>query len=85
MNEQTPVANDLETVTPLLVLSVFDWIALAVLIIGGLNWWLVGALNLDLVGALFGTGTVLTRVVYMIVGVAAVWCIVLCFRLAGKR
>ena len=31
------------------------------------------------------SGTDLTRIVYMIVGVAAVWCIVLCFRLAGKR
>jgi uncharacterized membrane protein YuzA (DUF378 family) len=85
MNEEIPVANDLETVTPLLVLSVFDWIALAILIIGGLNWGMVGALNLDLVGAVLGTGTVATRIAYMIVGVAALWCLLLCFRLAGKR
>ncbi|NGM87998.1 DUF378 domain-containing protein [Parapusillimonas sp. SGNA-6] len=69
----------------MLVLSVFDWIALAVLIVGGLNWGLVGALNLDAIGALLGTGTLPTRIVYMIVGVAALWCILLCVRLAGKR
>jgi uncharacterized membrane protein YuzA (DUF378 family) len=85
MNEEIPVANDLETVTPLLVLSVFDWIALAILIIGGLNWGMVGALNLDLVGAVLGTGTVATRIAYMVVGVAALWCLLLCFRMAGKR
>jgi uncharacterized membrane protein YuzA (DUF378 family) len=64
---------------------VFDWIALAILIIGGLNWGIVGALNLDLVGAVLGTGTVATRIAYMVVGVAALWCLLLCFRLAGKR
>ncbi len=42
------------------------------LIIGGLNWLLVGAADMDLVAMLFGAGTTLTRVVYIIVGVAAI-------------
>lgn len=42
------------------------------LIIGGLNWLLVGAADMDLVATLFGAGTTLTRVVYIVVGVAAI-------------
>ena len=42
------------------------------LIIGGLNWLLVGALDMDLVAQLFGAGSTLARVVYIIVGVAAI-------------
>lgn len=52
-------------------------IALALVIIGGLNWLLVGLFEFDLVAAIFG-GTVgeksgLSRVVYILVGVAALW------------
>lgn len=42
------------------------------LIIGGLNWLLVGAADMDLVATLFGAGTMLTKVVYIIVGIAAI-------------
>lgn len=42
------------------------------LIIGGLNWLLVGAMDMDLVANLFGAGSTLARVVYIIVGVAAI-------------
>lgn len=42
------------------------------LIIGGLNWGLVGLLNFDLVAAIFGSGTMLSRLIYILVGLSAV-------------
>lgn len=58
-----------------------DKIALALMIIGGLNWGLVGIFSFDLVAWLFGgAGAILSRVVYILVALAAVWCITLLFR-----
>ena len=53
--------------------NALDWISLILLIVGGLNWGLVGALDIDLVAALFGSGSMASRVVYILVGLAAVW------------
>jgi uncharacterized membrane protein YuzA (DUF378 family) len=50
-----------------------DIAAVALLIVGGLNWGLVGAANFDLVAALFGPMSALSRVVYILVGLAAVY------------
>ena len=47
-------------------------VCLALLIVGGLNWGLIGILNFDLVAFIFGGGSLLSRIVYTIVGVAAV-------------
>lgn len=43
------------------------------LIVGGLNWGLVGLLNLNLVTTLLGEGSTLTMVVYALVGLSAVY------------
>ena len=48
----------------------------ALLIIGGLNWGLVGIFNFDLVAALFGSMSMITRIVYGLVGLAALYEIV---------
>ena len=48
-------------------------IALLLIIVGGLNWGLVGALEFNLVDALFGEGSVLARIVYVLVGLAALY------------
>jgi uncharacterized protein len=48
-------------------------ITLLLLIVGGLNWGLVGLLNVDLVAAIFGTGSMLARIVYVLVGASAIW------------
>ena len=48
-------------------------VAVVLLIVGGLNWGLVGAFDFNLVDTLFGEGSVLARVVYVVVGLAAVW------------
>ena len=56
-----------------------NWITktcLLLMAIGGLNWGLVGIFNFDLVAFLFGPMTVLSRVVYTLVGIATVWSII---------
>ena len=59
----------------------WDKIALVLLIIGGLNWGLVGIFSFDLVAWLFGgTGAILSRIIYTLVAVSAIWCITLLFR-----
>lgn len=58
-----------------------DKIALALAIIGGLNWGSIGLFRFDLVAFLFGgADSAISRVVYTLVGLAAVWCISLLFR-----
>ncbi|WP_099974944.1 MULTISPECIES: DUF378 domain-containing protein [Lactobacillaceae] len=57
-------------------MTILNIIALALVIIGGLNWLLVGAFKWDLVAAIFGgRETVLARTVYIIVGIAALYSI----------
>lgn len=59
----------------------WDKIALILLIIGGINWGLVGIFELDLVAWLLGgAGSLLARTVYILVAISAIWCISLLFR-----
>ena len=58
-------------------MSAVNVVALILLIIGGLNWGLVGLFNFDLVAAIFGAGSALARIVYVVVGVSALWCLTL--------
>lgn len=48
-------------------------ITLILLIVGGLNWGLVGLFNFDLVATLFGAASLLSRIVYVLVGASALW------------
>ena len=58
-----------------------DTLALILTIIGSLNWGLVGLFRFDLVAWIFGgQNTVGSRIIYSLVGVAAIWCISLLFR-----
>ena len=61
-------------------MMMIDRIALALAIIGGINWGSIGLFRFDLVAYLFGgqTATV-SRVIYTLVGMAAIWCISLLF------
>lgn len=59
--------------------SAVDTIALILMIVGGLNWGLVGLLGFDLVAAIFGPMSLLSRVVYVLVGLAALYGISLLF------
>ena len=51
-------------------------VTLVLVIIGGINWGLVGATGFDLVAALFGEMSALSRIVYCLVGLSALWQIV---------
>ncbi len=53
-------------------LDMFAWI---LLVVGGLNWGLVGLFNFNLVDTLFTAGSIVTMVVYTLVGAAAVYAI----------
>jgi uncharacterized membrane protein YuzA (DUF378 family) len=54
-------------------LNSFDWVAMILVIVGGLNWGLVGLFKFDLVAAIFGDLSALSRIVYTLVGIAAVY------------
>ena len=58
-----------------------DRVSLVLSIIGGINWLLVGLFRFDLVAYLFGgQAATVSRIIYTIVGIAALWCISLLFR-----
>lgn len=50
-----------------------DLTALVLIIIGGINWGLVGLFDYNLVETLFGSGSAVARVIYTLVGLAALW------------
>lgn len=66
-------------------IAIIDRVALILLIIGGLNWGLVGAVNVDLVASLFGPGSAVSRIIYLLVGLAALYGIYLMTRLGSRR
>ncbi len=66
---------------PPLRMNALDWVSLVLMVIGGLNWGLVGAIDLDLVATFLGSGTMASRVVYLLVGLAALYGVVLMARL----
>lgn len=55
--------------------STLDWIALILVIIGGLNWGLVGLFKFDLVQAILGSIAVVRDIVYILVGLSAIYMI----------
>ena len=65
-------------------LNVVDLIALVLVIVGGLNWALVGIFKFDLVAWIFGDMSVVSRVVYILVGVAAVYMAIIAAKLGKK-
>ena len=66
-------------------LSAVDWIAMALLIIGGVNWGLVGLFNVDIVAEVFGVMSPVSRVVYALVGISALYTIFTAKKLASGR
>lgn len=57
-------------------MSTTDRIASILVIIGGLNWGLVGFFNYNLVDSIFGVESAIARVIYALVGLSALWMIV---------
>lgn len=65
-------------------LSAVEWIAVILLIVGGLNWGLVGLFNLDVVAAVFGDMATVSRIIYVLVGISAVYVLLISGKL-GKQ
>ena len=61
--------------------STLDWITFVLIVIGGLNWGLWGAFQWNLVEAIFGT---LTSIVYVLVGLSAIYWLLMMGKLANK-
>lgn len=60
-------------------MKIIDKTALALVIIGAINWLLVGAFNFNLVDTIFGAMSILSRIIYILVGVSGLWAIRLLF------
>ena len=64
-------------------LTAIDWVAWLLVVIGGLNWGLVGAFDFNLVEKIFDVGTI-TMIVYILVGLSAIWMLILGPKLMKK-
>lgn len=62
------------------VFTTVDWVAWVLVIVGAINWGLVGLFSFDLVAAIFGSMTAASRVVYVLVGVAGLYFLTYPFR-----
>ena len=60
-------------------MKIVDKIALVLIIIGAINWGLVGIFNFNLVDAIFGTMSVISRIIYALVGILGLWGIKMLF------
>jgi uncharacterized protein len=56
-------------------MSAMDWVAMILLVIGGLNWGLIGLFKFNLVSAILGDMSAVSRIVYVLVGLSALWMI----------
>lgn len=60
-------------------MKIVDKIALVLIIIGAINWGLIGIFNFNLVDSIFGTMSVISRIIYGLVGLSGLWGIKLLF------
>jgi uncharacterized protein len=67
--------TDISTTTARTTMTL-TWVAFWLLVVGGVNWLLVGAFRFDLVAALLGADSMASRLVYILVGVSAIYCAV---------
>ena len=61
-------------------MSVLDWCAWVLVIIGALNWGLVGFFSYDLIATIFGSMSVISRVIYALIGLGGLYAIYMCVK-----
>jgi len=66
-------------------MNALDWIVVILVVVGALNWGLVGLFEFDLVATLFGAMSTVSRVVYTLVGLAGVYKLVTVFTKCCKK
>ena len=62
-----------------MIMKIIDKIALILIIIGAINWGLIGLFNFNLVDFIFGDMSVISRIIYTLVGISGLWGIKLLF------
>lgn len=65
-------------------LMILDWVAITLVVIGGINWGLVGLFNTNLVGVIFGDLTIVSRIIYTLVALSAIYLIIIAPKLSRK-
>lgn len=60
-----------------------DYVSLVIITIGALNWGLVGLFGFNLVDTLFGAGSIVAKIVYIIVGLAGLYTLYLTFKISS--
>ncbi len=65
-------------------MNVLKWVVYSLILTGALNWGLVGLINFDLVAFLFGDMTLITRIIYSLIGVSSVISFILMYRDASE-
>lgn len=65
-------------------LSGLDWVAMVLMIVGAINWGLVGLFNFDLVATIFGDMSAVSRVVYVLVGLSGVYALTMVSKFEKK-
>lgn len=65
--------------------NLLDWVAIVLVIIGGLNWGLVGVFQLDLISSIFGDMTMLSRTIYGLVGLSALYMVWLVMAMQSEK
>ncbi len=60
-------------------MKIIDKIALFLIVIGAINWGLIGLFNFNLVDTIFGTASLISRIIYVLVGISGLWGIKLLF------
>lgn len=60
-------------------MKIIDTIALILVIVGAINWGLIGFFNFNLVDTIFGTMPIISRIIYALVGISGLWSIKLLF------
>ena len=64
-------------------MKALDYIVLVLVIIGAVNWGLVGFFGLDLVAFLFGSMSILSRILYAVIGICGLYAISYCGRIGN--
>lgn len=61
------------------VMKIIDKIALVLVIIGAIVWGIIGIFSFNVVDAIFGVGSIISRIIYILVGISGLWAIKLLF------
>jgi len=65
--------------------NILDWIAFIIMVIGGLVWGLIGFFDFNLITTIFGDETVISRIIYAVVGIAALYLLIVAITKQPKK